>query len=160
MISLLDSAVVVNEEIDAAIDATDHAYRMGKEDATEGRRQDAFIFAGSAQETAAYHEGYKDGAIMAAILTGRPARYWDPANPTEIQLVSWASKPTNQPTNPTAGQFKCPTCGTYYDPTYGGCPGCAAAMGRRDGAYVPFQQEPSAYADIVAAEYREDYIGW
>ena len=23
------------------------------------------------------------------------------------------------------GAFRCPTCGTYYDPTYGGCPGCA-----------------------------------
>lgn len=22
------------------------------------------------------------------------------------------------------GVFKCPTCGTFYDPTYGACPGC------------------------------------
>ncbi len=22
------------------------------------------------------------------------------------------------------GLFRCPTCGTYYDPTYGACPGC------------------------------------
>lgn len=24
------------------------------------------------------------------------------------------------------GLFKCRTCGTYYDPTYGNCPGCGA----------------------------------
>lgn len=140
---------LIDEVTDAAIDAADWAYRVGKEDGSEGRRQDAFIFSGSAQETAAYHEGYRDGAVMAAILTGRQARWWDPANPTEIQFVSWASQPTNQP---TAGVYKCPTCGTYYDPTHGGCPGCAS--------YVPFQQEPAAYTDVVAAEYREDYIGW
>ena len=23
------------------------------------------------------------------------------------------------------GTFKCPSCGTYYDPTYGPCPKCA-----------------------------------
>ncbi len=24
------------------------------------------------------------------------------------------------------GLAKCPSCGTYYDPTYGGCPGCSS----------------------------------
>ena len=24
-----------------------------------------------------------------------------------------------------SGVFRCPTCGTYYDPTNGPCPGCA-----------------------------------
>lgn len=148
MLSLLDSIIIVNEEIDAAIDATDHAYRMGKEDATEGRRQDAFPFAADAVSFAAYSEGYRDGAIVAAILGGPAARYWDPECPTEIQMVSWVSQPTNQP---TAGQFKCPACGTYYDPTYGNCPGC--------GGYVPFQQEPAAYGDIFVDYMREDWVG-
>jgi hypothetical protein len=26
---------------------------------------------------------------------------------------------------PTGGEFRCPKCGTHYDPTYGPCPGCA-----------------------------------
>ena len=27
------------------------------------------------------------------------------------------------------GLFRCPSCGTYYDPTNGACPGCSGAVG-------------------------------
>lgn len=107
---------LIDEVTDATIDATDVAYALGHEDATEGKRQDAFIFIANFNAWRAYHEGYREGSIQAAILTGTTRRYWDPQFPYEIQSVSWNSELN----------------------------------------YVPFQHPAEAYADVMAAEYRED----
>jgi hypothetical protein len=82
---------LIDEGTDAVMDATDVAYALGREDATEGKRQDAFIFIANLAAWAAYHEGYREGSIQAAILTGTTRRYWDPQFPNEIQSVSWNS---------------------------------------------------------------------
>lgn len=178
---LSDDVVMVNpetgmidEQVDAVIDATDQAFNLGHQDATEGRRQDAFIYPANGVAWLAYHEGYRQGSIVAAILTGTTRRYWDPAQPTEIQSVSWNSRST-------MGLYRCPICEQYYDPTYGHqCPGQSvsaemiqqmsdaasevrAGRGRSweevDASYVPFQMPAEAYADVRFAEDREDYIG-
>lgn len=131
---------LIDEQLDAAIDAADVAYKWGHEDATEGRRQDAFVFAGDRAAERAYHEGYKAGSIVAAILTGATRKYFDPANPLEIQMVSWNSEPI-------LGDFRCPICGKHYDPTYGHtCKGGCMAV---DEHYVPFQMPKEAYADVI-----------
>src|SRR3990167_10553401 len=80
---------LIDELLDATIDATDQAHAWGEEDATEGRRQDAACFPANSPAWAAYHEGYREGSIMAAILTGSTRRYWDPASPVSIQIISF-----------------------------------------------------------------------
>lgn len=110
MISLLDSAVAVNEEIDAAIDATDTAHKHGYNDATEGKPQDAALYPEDTPAWYAYHAGYKTGCEHYSMFTGEPREYWEP-DAVQPLAVSWASEPT-------AGVFRCPNCGQYYDPTY------------------------------------------
>lgn len=110
---------LIDDQLDAQIDASDVAYALGHQDATEGKRQDAFIFQASLVAWAAYHEGYREGSIQAAILTSTTRKFWDPRFPNEIQSVSWNSSAD----------------------------------------YVPFQMPNEAYADVLAAEDRDDWIG-
>lgn len=107
----------IDETLDAVIDATDQAHAWGKEDALEGRQQSAACFLANSDCWLAYHEGYREGSILAAFLTGTTRRYWLPAQPLEIQAVSWN-------TEPSMGVYQCPVCKEFYDPTYGHqCPG-------------------------------------
>lgn len=138
---------LIDDRTEVVLDGNDHAHRLGKEDATEGKRQDGFIFPHGSAAWLAYHAGYREGSIVAAILTSTTRKFWDPANPTEIQSVSWNA-------DATLGLYRCPVCKEYYNPTYGHqCPG------RRDEDYVPFQMPAEAYADVLAAEDRDDWIG-
>ena len=40
--------------------------------------------------------------------------------------VKFAEFQAQKPAKVRNGVYKCRTCGTYYDPTYGNCPGCGA----------------------------------
>lgn len=40
--------------------------------------------------------------------------------------VTFAEFQAQKPAKVRNGVFKCRSCGTYYDPTYGNCPGCGA----------------------------------
>lgn len=136
---------LIDDRTEVVLDGNDHAHRLGKEDATEGKRQDGFIFPHGSAAWLAYHEGYREGSILRAFLAGETVRYWMPSRPTEIQTVGQA---------PAMGLYRCPVCKEYYNPTYGHqCPG------RRDEDYVPFQMPAEAYADVLAAEDRDDWIG-
>lgn len=129
---------LIDEQTDATIDATDMGYRWGYEDGRNGEKQSAFYWPPHTLAWYAYHEGYKEGAIASAILTGETRRYWDPAQPLEVQAVSWNGAPT-------MGLYRCPVCKRFYDPTYG-----HQCSGRMADDYVPFQQPAEAYAYIGA----------
>lgn len=140
-----DDAVMINpvtgaidEQTDATIDATDMGYRWGYEDGRNGEKQSAFYWPPHTLAWYAYHEGYRDGAIAAVLV---------PDQPLEIQAVSWNS-------GPTMGLYRCPVCKRFYDPTYGHQCG-----GRMADDYVPFQMPTEAYASVLAAEAREDWVG-
>ena len=133
----------IDEQTDAAMDATTQAHNLGKTDALDDKPQDAFIDPYGGYAWSADHEGYREGSLLAAVLTGETRRYWLPSQPHEIQVISAAPI--------VSGLYKCPECGCYYDPTNGGCPGCTN--------YVPFQMPAEAYAGILAAEYRDEWVG-
>lgn len=71
MTTLSSSTLPVNPVIDAVIDATDTGHRFGYEDATEGRDQapTAYFIPGT-PAWHAYNEGYRQGCIHLAVLTG------------------------------------------------------------------------------------------
>lgn len=78
MTTLSSSLDLVNPIIDAMIDATDTGHRFGYEDATEGRDQaPSAFFVANTPAWRAYNEGYKEGCIHLAVLTGEVRTYID-----------------------------------------------------------------------------------
>lgn len=76
MSTLAQTAPRVNAQLGATIDAADTGYRFGCEDATEGRDQAPSVyFVADTPAWRAYNEGYREGCIHAAILTGQNRTY-------------------------------------------------------------------------------------
>lgn len=69
---------LVNPLVDATIDATDTGFAFGYEDATEGNDQaGSAYFPPGSPAWRAYNEGYRQGCIHAAVLTGVSRAYVD-----------------------------------------------------------------------------------
>lgn len=108
MTNVAHRPIVVNPLVDDTIDATDTGFAFGYEDATEGNDQaGSAYFPPDSPAWRAYNEGYRQGCIHAAVLTGVSRTYVDFSNDD----------------------------------------------------YVPFQMPKEAYASVLAAEYREDWVG-
>jgi hypothetical protein len=76
MATVSPSPYYVNPVVDATIDATDTGHRFGYEDATEGRDQaPSAYFVANTPAWHAYNEGYKEGCVHLAVLTGESRPY-------------------------------------------------------------------------------------
>lgn len=80
--------VLIDEQVDA-MDATDTASKWGYSDGVNGEKQSAFCFPDNSEAWWAYHTAYRDGAVLAAILTGETRKWFDPEFPLETQSLTW-----------------------------------------------------------------------
>jgi hypothetical protein len=89
----------IARQVDMTMDATDTAATWGWADGSNGAQQSAFCFPDHSEAWWAYHNAYRDGAVLAAILTGETRRWFDPEFPLETQSLTWRAPicPDNLP---------------------------------------------------------------